>query len=55
MGLLEARKHPEMKNQSDEQIKQILKFFIVDKKDFMKNQLMEKFFMWDIYPEMRPK
>ena len=24
---------------------------MVDKKDFMKNQLMEKFFMWDIFPE----
>jgi hypothetical protein len=55
MGLLEARKHPEMKNQSDEQIKQTLKFFMVDNKDFMKNKLMEKFFMWDIFPEKRPK
>lgn len=55
IALLEARKHPEMKNLTDEQIKPILKFFIVDNKDFMKSKLMEKFFMWDIFPEKRPK
>ncbi len=55
IGLIEARKHPDMQNQSDEQIKQKLKVFMVDNKDFMKYKLMEKFFMWDIFPEKRPK
>lgn len=54
-GLKEARKHTETNHLSDEQIKQNLKFFMVDNKDFMKDKLMEKFFMWDIFPENRKK
>jgi hypothetical protein len=52
-GLIEARKHPETKHLSDEEIKRNLKFFMVDNKDFMKFKLMERFFMWDLFPENR--
>ncbi|MEM8998809.1 MAG: hypothetical protein AAGB24_00975 [Bacteroidota bacterium] len=52
-GLIDARKHSETNHLSDEEIKRNLKFFMVDNKDFMKFKLMEKFFMWDLFPENR--
>lgn len=54
-GLLVAKKHDELKNWSDDAIKKSLKFLMVDSKDLLKENMMTNFFMWDIFPENKPK
>lgn len=54
-GLTEAKKHDELKNWSDDAIKKSLKFLMVDSKDLLKENMMSNFFMWDIFPENKPK
>lgn len=54
VGLLEARKHEEVAHLSDDEMKGILRFWMVDQKDFMRNQMMEHFFMYDVFPDLRP-
>ena len=36
-------------------IKKSLKFLMVDSKDLLKENMMSNFFMWDIFPENKPK
>jgi hypothetical protein len=54
-GLNEARQYKEVQHLTDDQVKQFLKYWMVDQKDFLKNQMMEHFFMYDVFPELRPK
>lgn len=54
-GLIEAKKSDELKNWSDVAIKKALKFLMVDSKDLLKENMMTNFFMWDMFPENKPK
>jgi hypothetical protein len=54
-GLTQARKFNELVNWTDEAIKESLKFLMVDSKDLLKENMMTHFFMWDIFPENKPK
>lgn len=54
-GLKEARQYKEVEHLTDDQMKKILKYWMVDQKDFLKSQMMEHFFMYDLFPELRPK
>ena len=54
-GLIEAKKHNELKTWSDDAIKKSLKFLMVDSKDLLKENMMTNFFMWDMFPENKPK
>jgi len=52
-GLAEARNYKEMENLSDDEIRQILRNWMVDKKDILKRKMMDRFFMYDIFPELK--
>ena len=54
-GLNEARQYKEVQHLTDEQVKQFLKYWMVDQKDFLKKQMTEHFFMYDVFPELRPQ
>jgi len=54
-GLHKARQYPEVQYLTDEQVKQFLKYWMVDQKDFLKKQMTEHFFMYDVFPELRPQ
>lgn len=54
-GLIEAKKSVELKNWTDENIKKYLRHLMIDKKETLKDDMMTKFFMWDVFPENRPK
>ncbi|MGN6493020.1 MAG: hypothetical protein ACTHLE_13560 [Agriterribacter sp.] len=54
-GLIEARKHKELNGWSDEAIKNMLKFYMVDAKNLLKENMMTNFFMWDLFPHHKSK
>lgn len=54
-GLAEARKFKELETWTDEAVKNMLKFYMVDSKDLLKENMMTNFFMWDLYPQLKPK
>ena len=54
-GLIEAKKHKELQTWSDEAIKDMLKFYMVDSKDLLKENMMTNFFMWDLFPDHKPQ
>ncbi len=54
-GLNEARQYKEVQLLTDEQVKQFLKYWMVDQKDFLKKQMTEHFFMDDVFPELKPQ
>lgn len=54
-GLIEAKEHQELQEWTDEAIKHMLRFFMVDSKDLLKENMMTNFFMWDLFPQQKPK
>ncbi|MGV1013020.1 MAG: hypothetical protein ACOYBS_11285 [Flavobacterium sp.] len=52
-GLIEARKFPELSSWKDESVKNMLKFYMVDSNDLLKEDMMRNFFMWDVFPQNR--
>lgn len=54
-GLIEAKKHPELSGWTDDAIKAMLRFYMVDSKDLLKENMMTNFFMWDLFPHHKPK
>jgi hypothetical protein len=54
-GLNEAKKYKELQGWTDEAIKHMLRFFMVESKDFLKENMMSNFFMWDLFPQLKQK
>ena len=54
-GLANARKQKELQHLTNEQVKQFMRYWMVDQKDFLKKQMTEHFFMYDVFPELRPE
>lgn len=54
-GLLEAKKHQELNGWTDEAIRSMLRFYMVDSKDLLKENMMTNFFMRDLFPHHKPK
>ena len=54
-GLIEAKKHPELSGWTNDAIKAMLRFYMVESKDLLKENMMTNFFMWDLFPHHKPK
>lgn len=54
IGLRDAKETQELKGWSDEAIKKSLRYFMVDAKELLKENMMMNFFMWDIFPQNKP-
>jgi hypothetical protein len=52
-GLIDAKKSVELEGWTDQDIKAHLRYLMIDKKDTLKEDMMTRFFMWDVFPQNR--